>query len=237
MTCPTRWPRRGEVLISVAAAGVNFPDLLITEGKYQFKPPPPFSPGGEVSGVALAVGEGVTSIKPGDRVAATMIYGGFAEKVVVPEQAVVKVPEGVALDVAGATLLTYATTMHALIDRAALKAGETLLVLGAAGGVGLAAVQLGKLLGARVIAAASTPEKIAFCRDNGADEGICYGSEDLRDRAKALSGGSGVDVIYDPVSGALAEPALRAIAWEGRYLVVGFAAGEDPQDPHSISFS
>jgi len=224
----------GEVLIDVRAAGVNFPDLLLSHGKYQFKPDPPFIPGGEVAGVVRAVGAGVTSLAVGDRVAATMIFGAFAERVVVPEQAAVRLPDGVSFEVGAATLLTYATTLHALVDRAAIRAGETLLVLGAAGGVGIAGVELGKLLGARVIAAASTDAKVAFCKERGASEGICYTREDLKERTKALTGGNGADVILDPVGGPFAEAALRSIAWEGRYLVVGFAAGDIPKIPLNL---
>ncbi len=224
----------GHVLIEVRAAGVNFPDILQTHGKYQFKPTPPFSPGGEVAGVVTAVGDGVSTIKVGDRVAATMMAGGYAEQAVVPELACVKLPDSVRFEIGAATLLTYATTYHALVDRAALKSGESLLVLGAAGGVGIAAVELGALLGARVIAAASTADKLAFCRAHGASETIDYSTEDLKDRLKALTKG-GVDVIYDPVGGALAEPALRGIAWQGRYLVVGFASGEIPKLPLNLT--
>lgn len=225
----------GEVLIDVRAAALNFPDVLLTYGKYQFKPAPPFVPGGEAAGVVLKVGPGVTSIAPGDRVAATMLYGAFAERIVVPELAAVKVSPGVGFPVAAATLLTYLTTVHALQDRAALKSGETLLVLGAAGGVGVAAVQLGKLMGARVIAAASTDEKVDFCKRQGADLGICYGKEDLKERIKALTGGAGADVIYDPLGGPYSEAALRGIAWQGRHLVVGFAAGEIPKIPLNLT--
>ena len=224
----------GHVLIAVRAAGVNFPDILQTRGLYQFKPTPPFSPGGEVAGVVTAIGEGVSTIKVGDRVAATMLSGGYAEQVVVPELACVKLPDSVGFEIGAATLLTYATTYHALLDRAALKSGESLLVLGAAGGVGIAAVELGALMGARVIAAASNADKLAFCRVHGASETIDYSTEDLKDRLKALTKG-GVDVIYDPVGGTLAEPALRGIAWQGRYLVVGFASGEIPKIPLNLA--
>ena len=227
-------PGSGQVLIDVQAAGVNFPDVLLTRGKYQFRPEPPFSPGGEVAGVVSAIGPGVTSVAVGDRVAATVIYGGFCERLVVAELSAVKLPDGVGAEVGSATLLTYATTYHGLVDRAHLQKGETLLVLGAAGGVGLAAVELGVLLGARVIAAASTDEKLAFCREHGAQETICYTREDLKERVKALTGGAGANVIYDPVGGPFAEPALRAIAWEGRYLVVGFAAGDIPKIPLNL---
>ncbi len=227
-------PASGQVLIDVQAAGVNFPDVLLTRGKYQFRPEPPFSPGGEAAGVVSAVGPGVTAVAVGDRVAATVVYGAFCERVVVPELAAVKLPDGVSFEVGSATLLTYATTYHGLVDRAALARGETLLVLGAAGGVGLAAVELGALLGARVIAAASTDDKLALCREHGAHETICYAREDLKERVKALTGGAGANVIYDPVGGQFAEPALRSIAWEGRYLVVGFAAGEIPKIPLNL---
>ncbi len=221
-------------MIDVRATGVNFPDVLQTYGKYQFKPTPPFSPGGEVAGVISAIGTGVTTVAVGDRVAATMLHGAYAEKVVVPEQAVVPLPAGVSFEIGAATLLTYATTIHALQDRANLQSGETLLVLGAAGGVGIAAVELGALMGARVIAAASTADKLAFCRSHGAHEGIDYGTENLKERVKALAP-AGVDVIYDPVGGSLAEPALRSIAWQGRYLVVGFASGEIPKIPLNLT--
>jgi NADPH2:quinone reductase len=231
---PDPQPGEGEVLIDVRAAGVNFPDVLLSYGKYQFRPHPPFSPGGEAAGVVAAVGAGVTSVAPGDRVAATVVHGAFAERLVVPEAAVVKVPEAVGFEVAAATLLTYGTTMHALVDRAGLQAGETLLVLGAAGGVGTAAVEIGKMLGARVIAAVSNDEKLAFCKARGADEGIVYSREDLKERAKALTGGDGVNVVYDPVGGPYSEQALRAIAWQGRYLVVGFAANEIPRIPLNL---
>jgi len=232
---PDPQPGAGQIAIQVRAAGVNFPDVLLTRGKYQFKPPLPFSPGGEASGVVAAVGPGVTSLALGDRVAATVLHGAFAERLVVPEMAAVVLPDGVDFETGAATLLTYATTYHALVDRADLRAGETLLVLGASGGVGLAAVELGKLLGARVIAAASTDDKLAFCREHGADEGICYATEDLKERVKALTGGSGADVIYDPVGGPYSEPALRAIAWQGRHLVVGFAAGDIPRIPLNLT--
>lgn len=228
-------PGPGEVLIDVKAAGLNFPDVLLSYGKYQFKPTPPFILGGEAAGIVSAVGDGVTSVRVGDRVATWMIHGAFAEKISVPELSTVKLPDAVRFETAAATLLTYATTYHALIDRAALRSGETLLVLGAAGGVGTAAVELGKLLGARVIAAASTDDKVAFCKEHGADEGIVYSHEDLKDRAKTLTNGNGVDVVYDPVGGTLSEAALRSIAWEGRFLVVGFAAGDIPKIPLNLA--
>lgn len=226
--------RAGHVAIDVRAAGVNFPDILLTRGQYQFKPAPPFSPGGEASGVVRAVGDGVSNVKVGDRVATTMIHGAFAEQIVVPEQSVVKLPDAVSFEVGAATLLTYATTIHALVDRAQIKSGETLLVLGAAGGVGIAAVELGALLGARVIAAASSEDKLAFCRAHGASEAIDYSREDLKERIKALTKGNGVDVVYDPVGGSLTEAAVRGMAWQGRYLVVGFASGEIPKLPLNL---
>jgi len=226
--------RAGQILIDVRAAGVNFPDVLLTRGKYQFKPNPPFSPGGEAAGVVRAIGDGVKTVAVGDRVATTLIYGAFAEQIIAPELAVVKLPEAVGFEVGAATLLTYATTYHALVDRAAVKSGETVLVLGAAGGVGIAAVELGALLGARVIAAASSEAKLAFCREHGASDTIDYSREDLKERVKALTKGNGVDVVYDPVGGELAEPALRGMAWQGRYLVVGFAAGEIPKIPLNL---
>jgi NADPH2:quinone reductase len=231
---PTPPVGAGQVLIDVRAAGVNFPDILITRGQYQFKPALPFSPGGEAAGVVSAVGDGVTSVKVGDRVATTMLYGAYAEQVVVPEFSAVKLPDAVSFEVGAATLLTYLTTIHALVDRAAVKQGDSMLVLGAAGGVGIAAVELGALLGARVIAAASSADKLAFCREHGASETIDYSNEDLKERIKALTGGKGVDVVYDPVGGSLAETALRGTGWEGRYLVIGFASGEIPKIPLNL---
>jgi NADPH2:quinone reductase len=227
-------PGAGQVLIDVRAAGVNFPDVLLSRGLYQFKPPTPFSPGGECAGVVREVGAGVTAVAPGDRVALTVVAGAFAEKLCVPEASVFKLPDQVGFEVGAATLLTYATTYHALVDRAAIQRGETLLVLGAAGGVGIAACELGALLGARVIAAASTDDKLAFCREHGASEGINYAREDLKDRLKALTKGNGADVVYDPIGGPLAEVALRGTAWQGRYLVIGFASGEIPKIPLNL---
>lgn len=234
-TVPDPAPGPGELLIDVQAAAVNFPDVLLSYGKYQFRPPVPFIPGGELAGIVRSVGPGVTDVALGDRIAAWMIHGAFAEQVVVPAVGSVRVPDAISFEVAAATMVTYVTTMHALVDRAALKPGETLLVLGAAGGVGLAAVQLGKALGARVIAAASSDEKVALCKQYGADEGIVYGRDDLKTRMKELTGGGGANVIYDPVGGAYSEPALRSIAWEGRYLVVGFAAGDIPKIPLNLT--
>jgi NADPH:quinone reductase len=229
---PTVGP--GQVLIEVRAAGVNFPDVLLTRGMYQFKPNPPFSPGGECAGIVREIGAGVTRVVPGDRVAATIVNGAYVEKICLPEATVVKLPDAVGFEVGAATLLTYATTYHALVDRAALRKGETLLVLGAAGGVGIAAVELGALLGANVIAAASSEDKLAFCRSKGANHGIDYSREDLKEHVKKLTGGKGADVVYDPVGGSHAEAALRATAWEGRYLVVGFASGDIPKIPLNL---
>ncbi|NHZ63329.1 NADPH:quinone oxidoreductase family protein [Massilia genomosp. 1] len=219
----------GQVLVEVRAAGVNFPDLLIIQGKYQFKPELPFTPGSELSGVVAALGEGVTNVKVGDRVIAFSAQGAFAQQIVVPAQAVMPMPPGMDFDTAAAITLTYGTSHHAVVDRAALKAGETMLVLGAAGGVGLAAIDIGKALGARVIAAASSDEKLAVCREHGADATINYATDDLREAIKAATDGKGPDVIYDPVGGVYAEPAFRSIGWRGRYLVVGFANGEIPK--------
>jgi NADPH2:quinone reductase len=232
---PSPTPGSGQVVVSVKACGVNFPDTLIIQGKYQFKPEMPFSPGGEVAGIVKQTGEGVTRVKAGDRVIAFNTWGGFAEEMVVDADRTIAMPASMEFVPASAFVLTYGTSYHALKDRANIKAGETLLVLGAAGGVGLAAIQLGKAMGARVIAAASSDAKLKVCRDNGADEIINYGSEDLRARVKALTAGKGVDVIYDPVGGAYSEPALRDMAWNGRFLVVGFAAGDIPKVPLNLT--
>jgi len=218
-------PKGNEVLIEVQAAGVNFPDTLIIEGKYQFKPPFPFSPGGEVAGVVTAVGDKVAHLKAGDRVMALTGWGGFAEQVTAPAYNVLQVPASMDLTTAAAFGMTYGTSMHALKQRATLKPSETLLVLGAAGGVGLAAVEIGKATGAKVIAAASSAEKLEVARNAGADELINYSEQSLKDEVKKLTNGQGVDVIYDPVGGPLFEEAFRCMAWNGRFLVVGFAAG------------
>jgi NADPH:quinone reductase len=217
--------KKNEVLLDVHAAGVNFPDTLIIEGKYQFKPPFPFSPGGEAAGVVSAVGEKVSHLKVGDRVMALTGWGSFAEQVAVPGYNVMPIPASMDFASAAAFGMTYGTSMHALKQRANLQPGETLLVLGASGGVGLAAVEIGKAMGAKVIAAASSAEKLAVAKAAGADELINYSDSSLKDEVKRLTGGQGVDVIYDPVGGALFEEAFRSIAWNGRYLVVGFAAG------------
>ncbi|MBN9460380.1 MAG: NADPH:quinone oxidoreductase family protein [Burkholderiales bacterium] len=227
-------PGPGEVLVAVHAAGVNFPDSLIIQKKYQVQPELPFSPGAEVAGVVSAVGEGVRAWKPGDRVIANTAWGGYAQELVARAERLVPIPDGMDFPVASAYVLAYGTGLFALKDRAKLVAGETLLVLGAAGGVGIAAVEIGKAMGARVIAAASSDDKLALCREHGADETIDYTREDLRERLKVLTGGKGPDVIYDPVGGALTEQAFRSIAWEGRHLVIGFAAGEIPKLPLNL---
>ena len=232
---PSPLPGPGEVVIEMRAASLNFPDVLIVQNKYQVKPPLPFSPGSELSGIVKDVGEGVTRVKVGERVMAFTTYGAFAEEVKTHESRILPMPEGMDFPTAAAFILTYGTSDHALSDRGALKAGETLLVLGAAGGVGLAAVEIGKALGARVIACASTDDKLAVCREHGADETINYSSEDLRDRIKQLTGTNGVDVVYDAVGGAYTEPALRSTAWRGRLLVVGFAAGDIPKIPLNLT--
>jgi NADPH2:quinone reductase len=225
----------GEAVISVKAASVNFPDVLIIQNKYQFKPPLPFSPGSEVAGIVKAVGDGVTHVKPGDEVLAITTYGAFAEEVKTEARRLLPIPAGMTFADAAAFGLTYATSEHALVDRGSLKAGERLLVLGAAGGVGLAAIEIGKILGAHVIAAASTDEKLATCRAHGADETINYATSDLREAIKSSTAGVGVDVVYDPVGGPYTEPALRSLAWRGRLLVVGFAAGEIPKIPLNLT--
>ncbi len=230
---PEPVPGRGEVRIAVRAVGVNFPDLLIIQDLYQIKPPRPFAPGGELSGVVETLGEGVTNVKVGDRVLVSPVRSAMAEKAVANAKHCWKIPDSMPFEEAAALLLTYGTSQHALKDRAKLRAGETLLVLGAAGGVGLAAVELGKAMGARVIAAASSAEKLALAREHGADDGVQYpsGSLDktaarsLTDRFKAVCGPDGAHVIYDAIGGDYSEAALRAIAWAGRHLVVGFTAG------------
>jgi|TARA_R100000501_G_scaffold17911_1_gene34726 NADPH2:quinone reductase len=228
-------PGKGEVRLKVNVAGVNFPDTLIIRDLYQFKPDLPFSPGGEAAGVVDAVGEGVTGLRVGQRALAMTGHGAFAEHVVTQESRVVPIPDSMPDDIAAGFTMTYATSHHALKQRAELQPGETLLVLGAAGGVGLAAVEIGKLMGAKVIAAASTQEKLDLCREYGADETINYAEEDLREGIKRATGGKGVDVVYDPVGDKFAEPAFRSIAWKGRYLVVGFAAGDIPKLPLNLA--
>jgi len=232
---PTPEPKAGEVRVAIKAASLNFPDLLIVQNKYQMKPPLPFVPGSEYAGIVDAVGDGVTSLRVGQPVAAFGGTGGFATHAVVSASLAMPLPPGFAFDDAAAFVLTYATTHHALLDRAAMKPGETLLVLGAAGGVGTAAIQIGKIAGARVIAAASSDEKLALCREIGADETINYSTGSIRDALKALTGGKGPDVVYDPVGGDLAEPVFRSIAWRGRYLVIGFAQGPIPALPLNLA--
>ena len=226
---------KGEVVVDVKAASVNFPDVLIIENKYQFKPPLPFAPGSEVAGVVKEIGAGVLHVKVGDPVVALLGHGAFAEEALVPADKVMPLPAGVEFATAAAMGLTYATSHHALIDRGQLKAGETLLVLGAAGGVGVAAIEIGKIVGARVIAAASSDKKLAACKQHGADDLINYATQDLRERIKELTGGKGVDVVYDPVGGTYSEAALRSTAWRGRFLVVGFANGEIPKIPLNLT--
>ncbi|MDK2012106.1 MULTISPECIES: NADPH:quinone oxidoreductase family protein [unclassified Deinococcus] len=231
---PTPGPGPGEVLIRVQAASVNYPDALMVQGKYQVRPPLPFTPGAEAAGTVEAVGEGVTHLKVGQRVAAFTGTGAFATHLIAPATATLPLPDDLDLNVAATLPLAYGTAMHALIDRGQLKAGETLLVLGAAGGVGLAAVMIGKALGARVIAAASTREKLDLARAHGADEVINYTDTDLKAAVAELTGKKGVDVILDPVGDRWAESAFRAVAWGGRYLVIGFAGGEIPRLPLNL---
>ena len=232
---PSPKPGPGEVLLQVKAAGVNFPDVLIIQNKYQLKPELPFTPGAELAGVVKAIGPGVTHVTPGEPVVAMVNTGAFAEECVASGARVMPLYDGVDFAAAAAFTLTYGTAWHALKDRGALRAGETLLVLGAAGGVGIAAIDIGKALGARVIAAASSDEKLAACRARGADETINYAKDDLRERLRALTGDKGADVVFDPVGGPFAEPALRGTAWRGRFLVIGFAHGEIPRIPLNLA--
>jgi NADPH2:quinone reductase len=227
---PEPSPGRGQVRIAIRFCGINYPDALVIEDKYQIRPPRPFAPGFEISGVVDAVGEGVTTLKPGDAVIAAALGGGLAEKAVTDARACIPIPEGMPFDVAAGLIFTYGTSYHALKDRGELRAGETLLVLGAAGGVGLAAVELGKAMGARVIAAVSSETKAAVAREHGADQVVIYPREGIDPKTlaaqfKEACGPKGADVIYDPVGGDYAEPALRTAAWKGRYLVIGFPAG------------
>lgn len=226
--------KKNEVLLDVHAAGINFPDTLIIEGKYQFKPPFPFSPGGEAAGVISAVGENVSHLNVGDRVMALTGWGSGAEQIAVPAYNILPMPDAMDFTTAAAFSMTYGTAMHALKQRGALQAGETLLVLGASGGVGLAAIEIGKAMGARVIAAASSAEKLEVARQAGADELINYQDEDVRERLKTLTKGQGVDVIIDPVGGDMSETVLRSIAWNGRMLVIGFASGTIPSLPANL---
>ena len=232
---PTPQPKAGEVLIEIKAASLNFPDILIVQNKYQIKPALPFVPGAEYAGTVQAVGDGVKHLKVGQAVACLSGTGGFGTHTLAPAALCMPLPPGFPMVDAAAFIMIYATSYHALVDRAQLKAGETVLVLGAAGGVGTAAIQIAKAMGAKVIAAASSVEKCALCQSIGADATINYSTENLRDAVKALTDGKGPDVIYDPVGGDLAEPALRSIAWRGRYLVVGFASGPIPALPFNLA--
>lgn len=232
---PDPVPGAGEVVVEVRYCALNFFDTLIIENKYQFKPAPPFSPGAEFSGVVQAVGAGVTGFAPGERVAGFVTYGACRSRIALPASELVKIPDGVSDEAAAGFSVTYGTSLHALKQRAKLRAGETLAVLGASGGVGLAAVELGRLMGARVIACASSAEKLAFAKRFGADELVDYSKGDLKEQLKRIGGATGVDVIYDPVGGDLSEQALRSIAWKGRFLVVGFAAGQIPKLPLNLT--
>ncbi len=227
-------PGPGEAVVRIAAAALNFFDTLIIAGKYQFKPEMPFSPAAEFAGTVERLGQGVTSLKVGERVLGYAVYGAARERIALAADRLVPIPDAVDDEHAAGICVTYGTTLYALKDRAKLQPGETLAVLGASGGVGLAAIELGKLMGARVIACASSAEKVAFAREHGADEGIDYKAEDLKDALRRLTDGRGADVIYDPVGGAYSEAALRSIAWYGRFLVVGFAAGEIPKLPLNL---
>jgi len=231
---PSLTPGPGDVVVAVKAASVNFPDVLIIQNKYQFKPELPFIPGSELAGVVKDVGAGVTHLKPGDQVMAFTLYGAFAEEATLDAARVLPMPPGMDFATAAALLLTYGTMDHALVDRGRLTAGETVLVLGAAGGIGIASIEIAKALGGQVVACASTDDKLAVCRAHGADHLINYATEDLRARIKELTSGTGVDVICDPVGGSHTEPALRSIAWRGRLLVVGFASGEIPKIPLNL---
>jgi NADPH:quinone reductase len=232
---PTPAPKAGEVLLEIKAASLNFPDILIVQNKYQMKPPLPFVPGSEYAGTVQAVGEGVTHLKVGQAVACLSGTGGFATHTIATAAMCMPLPAGFPMVDAAAFIMIYATSYHALVDRAQLKAGETVLVLGAAGGVGTSAIQIAKAMGAKVIAAASTQEKCDLCKEIGADATINYSTENLRDAIKTLTEGKGPDVIYDPVGGDFAEPAFRSIAWRGRYLVVGFASGPIPALPFNLA--
>jgi len=231
---PDPRPAKGEVLVKVKACSLNFPDLLYIAGKYQIKPPMPFVPGGEVSGVVEGLGEGVTGFEVGQAVFAGIGWGGLAERVTIPATGLAKMPEGMDFLKASALTVTYGTAYHALKDRAGLKQGENLLVLGAAGGVGTAAIQLGKAFGARVFAAASTEQKQAYCQEQGADEVLFSGTAEFRDRLRSAAKGAKMDVVFDPIGGELSNEAFRELGWAGRHLVIGFAAGKIPQLPFNI---
>ena len=228
-------PATGQVLVDVKAAGINFPDILMIGGDYQVKTAPPFVPGNELAGIVEAVGEGVSRFSPGDHVIATPTGGAFAEKCVADQHMCLPLPDKLSFEQGAGFTITYATSYHAFRQSTALKPGETVLVLGAAGGVGITAVEIARALGAKVIAAASSDEKLGFARQAGADELINYSKVSLRDAVKELTGGKGVDVVFDPVGGDLAQQALRSLAWHGRYLVVGFACGDIPQIPANIA--
>jgi NADPH2:quinone reductase len=232
---PTPEPGKGEVRVAIKAASLNFPDLLIVQGKYQMKPPLPFVPGAEFAGVVEAVGEGVKHLAVGSSVAGFAGTGGFGTHTIAPAAVLMPLPPAFSFEDGAAFLCTYGTTYHGLIDRAQLKAGETVLVLGAAGGVGTAAIQIAKAAGAKVIAAASSDDKLALCKTLGADEVINYSTQNLRDELKTLTGGKGPDVVYDPVGGDFTEAAFRSIAWRGRYLVIGFANGQIPSLPLNLT--
>jgi len=232
---PSPQPGPGQLVVQMKSAGVNFPDALMVQGKYQVKPPFPFSPGGEIAGVVKAVGTGVTRFSVGDRVMALTSTGGFAQECLTEEARTLPLPQGMDFDTGAALMLTYCTSLHALKDVGDLRPGETLVVLGAAGGVGVSAIEIGKAMGARVIAAASSEDKLAVCRQVGADETINYSTENLKDRINELTGCKGADQVYDPVGGAYTEQALRAIAWRGKLLVIGFAAGEIPRIPLNLA--
>lgn len=227
--------KAGEVVIAIKAAALNFFDILMIQGKYQIKPPFPFSPGAEVAGVIESIGEGVTTLKVGDRVVGSCGHNGAREKIALPATSVVKIPDNLDFDRAAGVIITYGTSLHALEDRGSPKPGETLAVLGAAGGTGLAAVELGKILGLKVIACASSDEKLQFAKDHGADLTLNYAKEDLKEGLRRLTDGNGADIVFDPVGGAYAEAALRSTAWEGRFLVIGFAAGEIPKMPLNLA--
>ena len=231
---PSPRPGAGQVVVAVRAASLNFPDVLVIQNKYQIKPPLPFSPGGELAGVVKEVGAGVTSVAPGDRVMAAVVVGAFAEEVAIDAAKLHRIPGAMSDEEASGFLFTYGTCEHALRDRGSLQPGETLLVLGASGGIGIAAIEIGAALGARVIACASSEQKLAVCRQHGATDTIDYVHEDLRERIKQLTYGKGVAVVCDPVGGPYTEPALRSLAWRGRLLVVGFAAGEIPKIPLNL---
>jgi NADPH2:quinone reductase len=226
---------KGEVVIAIKAAALNFFDIIMVQGKYQTKPPFPFSPVSEIAGVIESVGPGVTGLKVGDRVAAYLSYNGAREKVAAPAENVLKIPDSLDFDRAAGLIIIYATALHALQDRGSPKAGETMVVLGAAGGTGLAAIEIGKILGLRVVACASSDEKLEFCKQHGADVVFNYAKEDLREGLKRIGGAKGIDIVFDPVGGDFAEPALRSLGWEGRFLVIGFASGPIPRIPLNLA--